>query len=95
MTYHVLTTRPGMHRGGRANPVHATYKQGDHSAKQMAELHADPNFTVVIGGEIMTAAHVEAMLAEAHREEAANIEAEKVEAALAQPAAAKAHGKKA
>ncbi len=62
MQYHVLSLRPGMHRGGRANPQHAVYQPGDHTPAQFRDLLGDPNFVVITGGERMTAGHVDAMV---------------------------------
>ena len=61
MKYHVLSQRPGMHRGGRANPQHADYVAGDHTPAQFRDLLDDPNIVVITGGERLTPAHVEEM----------------------------------
>lgn len=61
MKYHVLSLRPGMHRGGRANPQHAAYVAGDHTPEQFRDLISDPNIVVITGGERLTAAHVDEM----------------------------------
>lgn len=55
--YHVLCSRPGLHRGGRANPAHAAYRQGDHTLQQLRALIDEPEIVVVIG-ERMTAEHL-------------------------------------
>ena len=61
MKYHVLSLRPGMHRGGRANQAHAEYVAGDHTPDQFRDLVGDPNIVVITGGERLTHAHVEEM----------------------------------
>lgn len=55
--YHVLCSHPGMRRGGRENPAHATYKPGDHTAEQLHALLDEPAIIVVLGVR-MTADHV-------------------------------------
>ena len=64
MKYHVLSQRPGMHRGGRANPQYAEYVPGDHSPDQFRDLLGDPNIVVILGGERMEAEHADVMEAE-------------------------------
>lgn len=57
---HVICHRPGMHRGGRANPPHAAHDHGVHSPEQLRELLAEPQITVIVG-EKLTEAHVVAI----------------------------------
>jgi hypothetical protein len=66
-----MCLRPGMHRGGRANPQHTEYQTGDHTPAQFRDLLGDPNIVVITGGERMTIAEVETMEAEAAKTEAA------------------------
>jgi hypothetical protein len=61
-----MSLRPGMHRGGRANPQHAEYQAGDHTPAQMRDLLGDPNFVVIRGGERLTTEMLDA--ADAFRE---------------------------
>ena len=51
---HIVCFRPGMHRGGRSNPRHATYEAGEHSVEQLRELIDDPEIVVIDGGVVMT-----------------------------------------
>jgi hypothetical protein len=60
-----MSLRPGMHRGGRANPQHEAYQAGDHTPAQFRDLVADPNIVVITGGERMTLDDVAALEAEA------------------------------
>ena len=60
MQYHILCSPPGMRRGGRENPAHASYDPGDHTPDQLRALLAEPAITIVIG-ERMTAEHVAAL----------------------------------
>lgn len=60
-----MSLRPGMHRGGRSNPQHAVYEQGDHTLAQFRDLLGDPNMVVILGGERMTLDHVAAIEADA------------------------------
>ena len=56
MKYTVVCANPGMNRGGRSNPLHASYTLGDHTPAQFRDLIADP-YCAVIVGEVMTADH--------------------------------------
>jgi hypothetical protein len=66
---HVLCHRPGMNRGGRANPRHAAYDFGVHTPAQLRELLAEPEVTVLVG-DVLTEALVAAAEAEAAKTEA-------------------------
>jgi hypothetical protein len=55
-----MSSNPGMHRGGHANPAHKAYETGDHTPEELRELLACPHHTVVIG-ELLTEAHVAAI----------------------------------
>ena len=46
---HVVSTIPGRHRGGRANPIHAAYEDGDLTAEQLRDLISDPAIRVISG----------------------------------------------
>lgn len=61
---HVLCHRPGMNRGGRANPRHAAYDFGVHTPAQLRELLAEPEVTVLVG-DVLTEDYVAAI--EQHR----------------------------
>lgn len=86
MSYHVVCLRPGMHRGGHANPLHAHYEDGDHTVGQLQDLAADPNIVIIHGGERLTLAHLDAMQAEADIKSAAAHEAMKAAAKTTTPA---------
>jgi len=57
LQYHVLCSHPGMRRGGRENPAHATYELGAHTPEQLHALLDEPAIVVVIG-LTMTAEHI-------------------------------------
>lgn len=84
MKYHVLSLRPGMHRGGRANPQHAEYVGGDHTPEQFRDLLGDPNIVVILAGERMEAEHVGILEAEI-KLQAAAMKMNAAEAKLAEP----------
>ena len=50
--YHVICHRPGLFRGGKANPSHAAYESGDHSADELSQLLAEPLTQVIVGDEL-------------------------------------------
>lgn len=62
---HVICARPGMIRGGRANPLHAAYENGEFTPAQLRDLVGDPNITVIAGGEVLTTDAVDAAEASA------------------------------
>ncbi len=67
MQYHVLCSHPGMRRGGRENPAHASYELGAHTPEQLHALLDEPAIVVVIG-LTMTAEHIDQMAREMARE---------------------------
>lgn len=59
---HVICFRPGMHRGGRANPRHAAYPDSDITPHQLHDLVHDPEIVVIKGGDAVTPLDAEAAL---------------------------------
>ncbi len=64
MRYHVLCPRPGLRRGGRENPDHASYVLGDHTPAQLRSMLDDPAIRIVVG-DVLTEAAIAAMEAPA------------------------------
>jgi hypothetical protein len=54
VTIHVMSQFEGRHRGGRHNPPHASYADGEHSPDELRQLLGDPTIKVIVGGEVLT-----------------------------------------
>jgi hypothetical protein len=63
VSLHICCVRPGLMRGGVRHPRHAVHAADAFTAAQIAELLAEPALTVILGGQVATAAAVAAAAA--------------------------------